>query len=273
MAKLAKRNPKVFYKYVNSKLKARSALPDLLTKDGTRVTSAMDKANMFNNFFSNVFTHEEMNHFPSALNLKTTEALDDIVFTEADVLSLFRKLNVTKSPGPDNIHPRVLKECADELVSPLYTLFKASLSAGELPQAWKVATKPTISPIFKKGSRSDVSNYRPISLTSVCCKTMEKLVRDALLKHTIQNNFLSDYQHGFIRGRSCTTQMLLVVDKLSEIFDQGGAVDTIYLDFAKAFGSVPHERRLLKLQCYGVNGCVLKWIKNFITLRQQSVLC
>jgi len=171
VAKLAKRNPKVFYKYVNSKLKARSTLPDLLTKDGTRVTSAMDKANMLNNFF-NVFTHEEMNHFPSALNLKTTEALDNIVFTEADVLSLLRKLNVRKSPGPDNIHPRVLKECADELVSPLYTLFRASLSAGELPQVWKVAT---ISPIFKKGSRSDVSNYRPISLTSVCCKTMEKL--------------------------------------------------------------------------------------------------
>jgi len=88
---------------------------------------------MFNNFFSNVFTHEELNHFPSALNLKTTEALDNIVFTEADVLSLLRKLNVTKPPRPDNIHPRVLKECADELVSPLYTLFRASLSACELP--------------------------------------------------------------------------------------------------------------------------------------------
>jgi len=87
----------------------------------------------------------------------------------------------------------------------------------------------------------------------------------------INNNFLSDYQHGFIRGRSCTTKMLLVVDKLSEILDQGGAVDTIYLDIAKAFDSVPHERLLLKLQCYGVNGCVLKWIRNFITLRQQSV--
>jgi len=147
-------------------------------------------------------------------------------------------------------------------------LFRASLTAGKLPNAWKVAT---VSPIFKKGSRSDVSNYRPISLTSICCKTMEKLVREALLKHMMHNNFLSDYQHGFVRGRSCTTQMLLVVDKLSEILDQGGAVDTVYLDFAKAFDSVPHERLLLKLQSYGVSGCVLNWIRNFITLRQQSV--
>ena len=123
----------------------------------------------------------------------------------------------------------------------------------------------------KKGSRFDVTNYRPISLTSVCCKTMEKLVREALLKLMIHNDFLSDYQHGFVRGRSCTTQMLLVVDKLSEILDQGGAVDTVYLDFAKAFDSVPHERLLLKLQSYGVNGCLLNWIRNFITSRQQSV--
>ena len=135
VAKLAKRNPKVFYTYVNSKLKARSVLPDIITKGGTRVTSDIDKANMSNNFFSSVFTQEDLNQLLSAPNLKIREVLDDFVFTEADVLSLLRKLNVTKSPGPDNIHPRVLKECADELVKPLYILFRASLSAGELPQA------------------------------------------------------------------------------------------------------------------------------------------
>jgi len=68
-----------------------------------------------------------------------------------------------------------------------------------------------MSPIFKKGSRSDVNNYRPISLTSVCCKPMEKLIRDALLQHMITNGFLSDSQHGFIHGRSCTTQLVFVI--------------------------------------------------------------
>ena len=101
-----------------------------------------------NNVFSSVFTQEDLNQLPSAPNLKIREVLDDFVFIEADVLSLLRKLNVTKSPGPDNIHLRVRKECrppTDELVTPLYILFRASLSAGELPQAWKVAT---VSPIF-----------------------------------------------------------------------------------------------------------------------------
>jgi len=107
-----------------------------------------------------------------------------------------------------------------------------------VPQAWKNAS---VTPVFKKASRSHLNNYHPVSLTSVCYKTMEKLVRDALLRHMICNNFSSDCQHGFIRGRSCTKQRLHV-DKLSETFDHGEAVDTIYLDFAKAFDTVPHER-------------------------------
>ena len=76
-----------------------------------------------------------------------------------------------------------------------------------------------ITPIFTKGSRSDVSNYRPISLTSICCKTIEKLIRNALLQHMTANGFLSESQHGFVRGRSCTTQLLKVIDKITEMID------------------------------------------------------
>ena len=100
---------------------------------------------------------------------------------------------------------------------------------------------------------------------------MERLVRKALLKHMIDNDFLSEYQHGFIQGRSCTTQLLKVVDKWSEILDQGGAVDTVYLDFAKAFDSVPHQRCLGKLEGYGVGGQLLEWIGQFLTGRRQRV--
>jgi len=91
--------------------------------------------------------------------------LEDVQFSEDDVTQLLRQLNVCKSPGPDNIHPRVLKKCATELTLPLFLLFKKSLSARRLPAAWK---KGHVTPIFKKGSRSDVGNYRPVTLTSVC---------------------------------------------------------------------------------------------------------
>jgi Reverse transcriptase (RNA-dependent DNA polymerase) len=181
---------------------------------------------------------------------------------------LLTKLQQEKSPGPDGIHSRVLKECAAVLAKPLTMLFKSSLEEGQLPRAWKEAN---VSPIHKKGPKSSVDNYRPVSLTSVCCKVMEKVVRRVLLSHMVENGHLSDYQHGFVHGRSCTTQLLKVIDAWSEILDQGGSIDVAYLDFAKAFDTVPHQRLLLKLESYGVKGKVLKWIGEFLLGRRQRV--
>jgi hypothetical protein len=192
-----------------------------------------------------------------------------VEITESDVYDVLRPLKTTdKSPGPDNIHPRVLKECARELAEPLTILFQTSMKEGKIPQEWKEAN---ITPVYKKGSRSAVDNYRPISLTSVCCKVMERLVRKEVLQHMTSNGFLSDNQHGFVQGRSCTTQLLKVVDKLTEILDRGGALDLIYLDFAKAFDTVPHERLLNKLASYGIQGHALQWIRQFLTGRRQRV--
>ena len=156
-----------------------------------------------------------------------------------------------------------------ELTEPLYALFRQSLNEGRLPQSWKDGH---VTPIFKKGSRTKVENYRPVSLTSVICKVMEKIMRKALIEHMITNKLLSDSQHGFIQGRSCTTQLLQVIDRWSEIIDEGGNIDNIYLDFAKAFDTVPHHRLIVKLQSYGIGGRVLDWINNFLTDRRQRVL-
>ena len=181
---------------------------------------------------------------------------------------MLTKLQPEKSPGPDGIHPRVLKECANILAMPLPAVFKSSLKEGRLPQAWKEAN---VTPIHKEGPKSSVDNYRPVSLTSVCCKILEKVVRRALLSHMIENGYLSDYPHGFIHGRSCTTQLLKVIDAWTEILDQGGTIDVAYLDFAKAFDTVPHQRLLIKLVAYGVQGKVLEWIRQFLVGRRQRV--
>jgi hypothetical protein len=262
IAKKAKKDPKSFYKFVNNSLKTRSRIAELKKEDGTEVSSDGEKAETFNSFFGSVFTVEDRQNMPEGIKVTVQQYLNDIQFSEQEILQLLLKVNVNKSPGPDNIHPRIMKECAAELSGPLFTLFRASLNEGVLPQAWK---EGNITPIFKKGSRSEASNYRPVSLTSVCCKIFEKIIRDALLHHMITNRFLSNSQHRFIKGRSCMTQLLQVIDKWTEILDSGGAVDSIYLDFAKAFDTVPHHRLLLKLESYGVGGRMLEWngYKNF----------
>ena len=116
-------------------------------------------------------------------------------------------LKVNKSPGPDCLHPRLLKELSSELKGPLTILFKRSLGEGLLPRDWKDAH---ITPIHKKGNKEICGNYRPVSLTSIVCKMLERIIRNQAVKHLKQ--LLSSCQHGFMEGRSCVTQLLDTID-------------------------------------------------------------
>ena len=111
-----------------------------------------------------------------------------------------------------------------------------------------------VSPIFKKGNIHRAKNYRPVSLTSVICKTLDSIIRDHMMHHMVGNQLLTKCQHGFIKGRSCVTQLLAVLDKWTEALDMGNNMDAVYLDFAKAFDSVPHQRLLMKIKGYGISG-------------------
>ena len=115
-------------------------------------------------------------------------------------------------------------------------------------------------------------NYRPISLTSVAGKAMEKIIRDKLVNHMERNNLFNKSQHGFVSGRSCTTQLLEFMEEATQALDRGEDVDVIYLDFAKAFDKVPHKRLLKKLSGYGIKGKVYNWIKEFLSNRKQRVV-
>ena len=175
-----------------------------------------------------------------------------------------KAMNVNKSPNPDGHHPVLLKELADELALALAIVCQKSLSEGCLPQEWKDAH---ISPIFKKGKKSVPGNYRPVSLTSIICKVIESLFQDHVVHHITSKQLLTDNQHGFIHGHSCATNILAVFDAWTEATDMGLAVDAIYLDFAKAFDMVPHQRLITKLESYGVRGTVAQWIQQFLAGR------
>src|SRR5215469_16584284 len=121
--------------------------------------------------------------------------------------------------------------------------YRASLDRYEIPADWKDAG---VTPLFKKGKRSDAQNYRPVSLTSIPCKTLEMII------HLDKYSLIKDSQHGFLAGRSCLTNLLEFMEDITEIIDRGNSVDVIYLDFAKAFDKVSHKCLFRKLECNGV---------------------
>ena len=259
VARDAKKNPKAFFAYAKSKLRTQEGVADLVDGD-RKVTSDTGKANVLNRFFGSVFTDERKENMPQCADKDFDSPLTEVQFQTDTVLKKLKALNPTKSMGPDCLHPRVLKEAADVLAEPVALIFSKSQAEGKLPHHWKEAN---VTPLFKKGEKCKPGNYRPVSLTSVLCKVMESIIRDDIIQHLERNNLLSECQHGFVAGRSCTTNLLAVLEDWTACLDTGVPIDAIYLDFAKAFDSVPHARLLSKLAAHGIKGNVLTWGASF----------
>ena len=266
----AKVNPKAFWAYVRRKLKTKSGisplLKDLKDPDSLKFDD-VDKANILQDQFSSVFTVEDDSRIPS-IPEKTDQKVNFLIITEAMVFEEICALNPNKSCGPDDVSPLMLINLAEYIAGPLSLLMNKTLHLGILPSDWK---KAYVSPIFKKGARNVAENYRPISLTSVVCKIMEKFVKDTVLQHMVDNNLLSPKQFGFVSGRSTVTQLLRYLDECAEVISNDGIVDSIYFDFSKAFDTVPHQRLKCKLKPYGIDGELLSWIEGFLSGREQRV--
>ena len=132
--------------------------------------------------------------------------------------------------------------------------------------------KALVIPIFMKGSKSDASNYRPISLTSVLCKLCEHILHPTILTHLANHKILSDAQHGFRKRRSCDTQLLLALNDFARGLEDKSQADIIFLDFAKAFDKVSHQGLLRKAYYYGIRGHTFKWIESFLSNRSQQLV-
>ena len=169
---------------------------------------------------------------------------DDIRFTTQDIMDAIDDIKPHAAPGPDEIPPIVLKQCKEQLATPIHLIWSRSLASGSVPKCYK---RYLVTPLYKKGSRALPSNYRPVSLTSHVIKLYERVVRKQLVTHLTSNNLMCRKQHGFQAGKSCLTQLLDHIDEIISNFQSGLDTDCIYLDFSKAFDKVDHALLLKKL--------------------------
>jgi hypothetical protein len=260
-------NNKPFWRYVKAKRQDNSGVSPL--KDGpTLVTDSLAKAKILLNQFCSVFTRNN-GAKPPQMRSTPSPLIDDLVIREEGVGKLLRNLNASKASGPDGIPSKVLKNCADVLAAPLTTIFNCSLKSGSLPSDW---LKANVSCIFKKGDRNKAENYRPVSLTSVACKLLEHCICRHIKTHLEKHSILTDKNHGFRSGFSCETQLLTTMNDLQKNNNAGVQSDIIILDFSKAFDTVPHPHLLHKLNHYGIQGNIHKWITCFLTERTMKVV-
>ncbi|KAK4818715.1 hypothetical protein QYF61_018694 [Mycteria americana] len=178
---------------------------------------------------------------------------------------LLHHLDTHKSMGPDGIHPRVSRELAEALTKPLSILYQQSWLTGEVPVDWGLAN---VTPIYKKGRKEDPGNYRPISLTSVPGKVMEQIILSAITWHVQDNQVIRPSQHGFRKGRSCLTNPISFYDKVTRLVDEGEAVELSTWTVAKPLTPILLE----KLAARGLDGCTLRWVKNWLDGRAQRVV-
>ena len=172
----------------------------------------------------------------------------------------------TKQQALTVLPPRLLKETAHQIAPSLCSLFNRSLNSGSLPEDWKLAN---IIPVFKKGDKTHVENYRPISLLCIVSKVLERCVLSKLRVHLLE--LINTSQHGFIPGRSCTTQLVEVLNSIGSLLDSGKQTDVIFMDMSKAFDKVSHAALIAKLERYNINGSLLDWFSSYLYNRRQRV--
>ena len=262
-----KEDPKLLHSYMRHRKQCRSSVGPLRLLSNTTSDDPKEMADCLLETFSKV--HRSTIPENPAPHQRCEARLTEVDFLPEEIHALLSKLDPNSAMGLDGFHPRLLRSCAPALTLPLHMIFLQSLLEGKLPASWKHSL---IVPIFKKGSRHDPSNYRPVSLTSVPCKTLERVIAKELSSFFTENNILTEEQFGFRPGRSTEDQLIITYDEITKGLDAGHPVDLVMFDFAKAFDVVCHAILLEKLWSVGIQGKLISWLQDFLVDRSMRVL-
>lgn len=263
-------NRRKFWSFIRSR--KNSPPPPKFRYNDATIVNSNDIASVFGSYFSSVFNPSVPVPTDPPVCPLPIDALSHLSLCASDVYKALLKLQKNKSPGPDGVLPGILSRVALEISHPISILFNTSLRCGKVPTAWKCAN---ITPVHKGGDRSCISNYRPVALTSILSKLLERFVATALHNHIDSYGLLCTNQHGFTAGRSCVTQLVNVLHSWSTSLDKRRPtrIDAVFLDMSKAFDKMPHHVLLSKLAVdFNVQGQLWHWICSFLSGRIQRVI-
>lgn len=261
-----KENPKLLHSYVRHRKVGRTTVGPLRLPSDKLSDNPAEMVEMFAEAFASVYLTANLPH-PAPFQ-HCFGRLSCISVCQEEVERLLNDLDSFSAMGPDNLHPHVLKSCSSILSYPLTLIFQKSVNEGCIPPEWK---NSRIVPIYKKGCRYSPLNYRPISLTSVCCKSLERIIARQLNAYLTEHDVLCPHQFGFRSGRTTMDQLLLTYDDVSVAVDDGVVTDMVLFDFSKAFDVVSHEILLAKLYHVGIRGNLHKWLADFLLNRKMVV--
>ena len=269
LADTINKNPKYFWSYVKLKTKVSSRISTIQNPDGVLTSDPHEVAESFSSFFSGVFrTSDCLSSNSCDLRNPHDFCLDDIHFSPDIVYYHLKRLPSSSSHDPDGLCYEYLKRGGFFLASKLSDLFRFSLANACIPDTWR---NVNVIPVHKSGPRDSCCNYRPIAITNCVSRLMEKIICQQVLKYLRCHDLLMPSQHGFLPGRSVETAGVAQLNFLTAALDKGLSVDTLYLDYSKAFDSIPHYLLVQKLHLFGLSDPLLSWISDYLCERYQSV--
>lgn len=256
-------NIKTFWSFVKNMKKSSKAVESYFLNNES-ASSPTEISNLFADHFASVFTSSD-SPVPEYQYNSTINIFSCVLNVESVELKL-SSLDPNKGSGPDEIPPSVLKYCSALLAPHITVIFNRLLQLGTFPDVLKSSF---VVPIHKSSDEANVRNYRPITIQPALGKVFESLVLDQI--SFACKNAITPVQHGFMSGKSVTTNLLLFEEYILSAFTRGLQVDSIYIDFSKAFDTVSHVHLLAKLEAYGVSGNLLRWFGSYLANRTLMV--
>lgn len=266
---------KIFRDATNDTRSQNSSI-NILHNGNLVIKDDKQKADLFNDFFIKIGQtmqdniNNEIKNQQCHINTLTPNSKSIYLqpVTENEVINVIRSLKNTNSVGPDGISTKVIKTCCDELVSPLVHMINVILASGKFPRQLK---ESIVVPVYKSGDKHQLSNYRPIMLINTLAKVVESCVRSRLISFTENHNIVNHFQFGFRRARSTSDAIYTVINTITEALNKNEKCVAVFLDLARAFDTVPHNRLIQKLNNYGIRGVAGTLMESYLSDRKQQV--